>query len=82
MYGVNSPTRRMMQNEGPLTNVQENTQHRQQETTDPAQTSNANRQQLTGNKSSALLDPSAQTVSKPLPTTIAAPSTELSPPTP
>ncbi|GBL88961.1 hypothetical protein AVEN_189227-1, partial [Araneus ventricosus] len=28
VYGVNSPTRRIMENEGLFTNMQENTQHR------------------------------------------------------
>ncbi|GBM14473.1 hypothetical protein AVEN_101129-1 [Araneus ventricosus] len=44
MYGVNGPTRRIMENEGPPANAQETTQHWQQETTDPhrpaAQTDN------------------------------------------
>ncbi|GBM14497.1 hypothetical protein AVEN_101149-1 [Araneus ventricosus] len=79
MYDVNSPTRRIMENEGPLTTAQENNRSR---TDQQRKQTTAHRQQLTGNNSSILLDPSTQTVSKPLTTTIAAPSTALSPPTP
>ncbi|GBN89120.1 hypothetical protein AVEN_82907-1 [Araneus ventricosus] len=54
VYNVNSPTRRIMENEGLFTNMQENTAQ-VQETIVLAQITNVNRQQFTGHVPSPLL---------------------------